>query len=291
VETTSEVQRRLTTAREAARAAGDVLRAQLHQLAAGTLTVETKAENPLDLVSEVDRLAQAAAVKVITREHAPCWIVGEEAVVEVRADGTIVEMLAPGHDAQWNWTRPAQTRYWLIDGLDGTSNYLRGLRPFCAAVAYVEEGQAIAGAVYDPIADELFSAGRGQPGVMNSRPIRVTSATALEGAVVATETFRSFWSAGIDNWPRQLGLRTFGSPIVSMAWVAAGRLDAYLYVDVGRRQRLGPWDVAVGALLVEQAGGIVSGPDGRPLDIWGRGAVVSCSPELHAEIVARLPSS
>jgi myo-inositol-1(or 4)-monophosphatase len=282
-------QRRLDTAVAASRAAGAVLREHLQHLASGTLAIEAKTDDPLNLVSDVDRGSQAAAVQAIAQAFAPAWIVGEEALVQIHPDRTTTELPALGHDEQRRWARPDLASYWLIDGLDGTANYLRGLRPFCAAVAYVENGRLAVSAVYDPFADELFCAVDGEPATLNGLATAVSPTSALEGAVIATETFRPFWSAGIERWPRQLGVRTFGSPITSMAWVAAGRLDAYVYLDLAADQRIGPWDIVPGALLVERAGGMVSSPDGTPLDVWGRGIIAAATPALHAAIRERLP--
>lgn len=182
---------------------------------------------------------------------------------------------------------------WIIDPLDGTTNFAHGLPMFCVALGLEErrgpEESAIVGAVvYAPALDEMFCARLGGGATLNGAPIRVSATDDLLDAVLATgfayvrdETEND----NVDNWRRMVfetrGLRRFGSAAIDLAYVAAGRFDAYW------EMHLQPYDVAAGALLVHEAGGLVSDTEGGDEWLFGR-RVIASNGRLHAAIQERL---
>jgi myo-inositol-1(or 4)-monophosphatase len=155
---------------------------------------------------------------------------------------------------------------WIIDPIDGTTNYSRQLPEFSISIAAVDSEQSIlVGVVYDPMRDELFRAVRGQGAWVNDRPIRVSEVTALADVLFALdwsrdESLRNFILTRLATIaPQVFTLRAIGTAALAQAWVAAGRLDGYLNLS------LSAWDVAAGSLLIQEAGGQVSDSWGQPL--------------------------
>jgi myo-inositol-1(or 4)-monophosphatase len=177
---------------------------------------------------------------------------------------------------------------WIIDPLDGTVNYAHSF-PHCAVSIAIADAQGVqAGVVYDPLRDELFTARRRQPAWCNGVRLAVSGTTELQRALLATG-FPYDRRRNADNNHREFvalnlasqGVRRAGSAALDLAYVASGRLDGYW------EQRLSPWDVAAGALLVECAGGRLSTYDGTPFDGLGP-QVVASNGSLHAAILAEL---
>jgi myo-inositol-1(or 4)-monophosphatase len=222
---------------KAARAGGNILLRHMNRLDA--LTVVEKER--MDYASEVDGLAEAAIVKELKRFNSSYAFLGEEG----GAKGT--------------------NRYtWVIDPLDGTSNYLHGIPHWCVSIALVENGEPLHGVVFDPLRNELFVAIRGSGAVLNDRRIRVTERKDLAGALLITgfpPRERSRIGPHLDCVRELLGeaedVRRTGSAALDLAWVAAGRVDAYFEAGVQ------PWDIAAGALLVREAGGRLCDYRGR----------------------------
>jgi fructose-1,6-bisphosphatase/inositol monophosphatase family enzyme len=194
---------------------------------------------PTDLVSEADTAAEEAIVALLRGERPDDAILGEEGA---SADGG--------------------ARRWLIDGIDGTFNFLSGIPHWCVAVGLEDDGAPAAGAVYDPTADELFLAGPGHPTTLNGRPTAVRTGRTLAQAAVATY-LRADKAA---DRPGALGrlldhaglVRTGGAGSLELAWVAAGRVDAWAQPNVS------DWDWVPGAALVRHAGGAIAVLDGEP---------------------------
>lgn len=163
---------------------------------------------------------------------------------------------------------------WVIDPIDGTSNFSRQQPNFCTSIAAVAAGESLVAAVYDPIRNELFSAAQGQGAYLNERRLESSHITALEEAIVALD-----WAHSPEKRQESLdmlgrfahhvhSMRAIGSAVLALSWVAAGRLDAYLNLS------LKPWDVSAGALLIREAGGRVTDLQNRP---WSpTQATVSC---------------
>jgi myo-inositol-1(or 4)-monophosphatase len=230
----------LATAIEAVVRAGD---AQIERLG-GSLRVDKK--GAIDLVTEMDLEIERAFRAMIGQRFPSHVVLGEE--FEERGD------------------RESTPQYcWVLDPIDGTTNYAHGLPIFCASLALEIEGEAVVGAVYDPNRRELFTAERGRGAWLNGVPLRVSTASALIDSLLVTgfhynihkdsseliELFGEFIS-------RARAVRRLGSAALDLCYVAAGRFDAFW------EQKLQPWDVAAGALIVQEAGGRVTTIDGAP---------------------------
>jgi myo-inositol-1(or 4)-monophosphatase len=231
---------------KAARAAGNVLLRHMYKLDA--LNVVEKER--MDFASEVDELAEKEIIKEFRRSTPDYAILGEES-------GPI----------------GANRFTWVIDPLDGTSNYLRGIPHFCVSIALVENGEPIHGVIFDPLRNELFTASRGSGTVLNEKRVRVADRRDLNGALLFTgfpPRERARAAPQLDCIKTLLteaeDIRRTGSAALDLAYVAAGRADAYFEAGVK------PWDIAAGVLMVREAGGKVSDFHGRstgPMDVRG----------------------
>lgn len=217
---------------KAARAAGNVLLRHMNRLDA--LNVVEK--DRLDYASEVDGLAEAEIVKELKRAMPDCAILGEETGASGRGRQTFV-----------------------IDPLDGTSNYLHGLPHWCVSIALVENGEPQHGVIFDPLRNELFTASKGAGAVLNDKRIRVTERKDLAGTMLITgfpPRERERIGPHLDCLRELMrdaeDVRRTGSAALDLAYVAAGRADAYFEAGVK------PWDIAAGVLLVREAGGRVT---------------------------------
>jgi myo-inositol-1(or 4)-monophosphatase len=174
-----------------------------------------------------------------------------------------------------------EDRRWIVDPLDGTTNFLHGLPHFAISIALEERGSVVAGVVYDPIKDELFAAERGQGAFLNDRRLRVSSREKLDEGLFATGIpFKGI--PGHERFLAELeavmgatsGVRRWGTASLDLAYVAAGRYDGYW------ERSLHPWDVAAGALLVREAGGLVTeiGLRGHTVD---SDSILAVTPKLQ----------
>lgn len=218
--------------------------------------VEEK-EGATDVVTRADREAEAAMLALLRDERPGDGVVGEEGA-----------SVAGG------------ARRWLLDPVDGTLNYARGLPGWCAAVALLDGDAALASAVFDPGAGALYRAQRGAGATLDGAPLRVAGAPALADATVATFVDARRRSpeivAGTEAVLRRVGaLRASGCGSLELAWVAAGRLHAWVQADVE------PWDWHPGALLVAEAGGVARAA--------GRWRVAAATPALADELLGLLP--
>ncbi|HMI69007.1 MAG TPA: inositol monophosphatase family protein [Solirubrobacteraceae bacterium] len=242
-------------AERAVRAGG----AQVLRLAGGALDVERKS-SPADLVSAADRASEAAIVELLAAERPGDAIVGEEGAA---VGGT--------------------SRRWLVDGLDGTINFLRAIPQWCVAVVLEEDGEPLACAVLDPSRDELFSAARGEGSHRDGTRLHVRDGAPLREAVVSSflrdDKLRG--ASAIEAFGPLLGepavLRMGGAGSLELAWLAAGRIDAWAQPTVD------PWDWLPGRLLVEEAGGRAAVLDDAPLR-WH----VAAAPRTFDELAALL---
>ena len=233
----------LNFAIQTARDAGRVLNERL-----GRAKISHKGD--IDLVTEADIAAEQLIVERVRSYHPRHSILSEEAG-ELRMVG--------GGDAEWKW---------IVDPLDGTTNYAHGYPIFCVSIALEHEGRIVLGVVHDPTRDETFAAARGEGATLNGRPVRVSRTDELNRALVCTGF--PYDVRGRDNFARQFSnfilhaqsVRRDGAAALDMAYVACGRFEVF-YED-----GLRPWDVAAGLLLVEEAGGLVTRYDGTPADIY-----------------------
>jgi myo-inositol-1(or 4)-monophosphatase len=252
----------LNIAVRAARNAGNIIvRAMEH---VDRLTITEKAEN--DFVTEVDNAAEQEIIRTIRNAFPSHAILAEESGAQGNTEG----------DNGYQW---------IIDPLDGTTNYLHGFPQFAVSIALKNKQTIEQAVVYDPLRQELFTASRGRGAHLNDRRIRVTSRRGLEGALLGTgfpfkqqqhletylNTFRSLF-------PMTAGIRRAGSAALDLAYVAAGRLDGFW--ELG----LKPWDIAAGALLIEEAGGFISDFSGTQ-DFFETGNVVAANPKIQKAIL------
>lgn len=223
----------------AARRAGGTLIRNLVKLE--KLKVEKKGHN--DYVSEADRAAERAVIDVIQKHYPEHAILAEESGAVGNQDADTV---------------------WIIDPLDGTTNYLHGFPVFAVSIGVKVDGHMAHGVVYDPLRQELFTATRGAGAQLDDHKIRVSGLLELERALVGTgfpfrqadselQPYLSMLGKVVKNTS---GVRRPGAAALDLCYVAAGRLDAFW--ETG----LAPWDLAAGSLIIREAGGIVSGLDG-----------------------------
>ncbi|RMG48671.1 MAG: inositol monophosphatase [Acidobacteria bacterium] len=249
----------MRTACEAVRAGGRALAPFASR--SRDLEVEEKALH--DLVTAADVASERAIVALIRERHPDHAVLGEE---EARA----------GLDTD----RPR----WLVDPLDGTANFVHGYPVWGVSVACTVDGRVVAGAILDPNRGELFAAARGLGARLDGERLRTSGRSSLKGALIATgfpfrrlarlEPFLDTLRAVL---PAAAGVRRAGAASIDLAWVAAGRCDGFW------EEGLGPWDIAAGSLLVEEAGGVVTDFTGgdRFLET---GAVVAGPPGVHREL-------
>jgi myo-inositol-1(or 4)-monophosphatase len=253
------VQPILNTAVKAARRAGKIIVRNFDR--GETLSVGRKGLN--DYVSEVDRAAEAEIIEVLRHAYPGHSILAEESGEHA------------GDDHQW-----------IIDPLDGTTNYLHGVPQCAVSIALRHRGRLEHAVVFDPLRDELFTASAGDGAHLNNRRIRVSRARKLDQSLIATGfPFRSM--EHLDNslramkelLPRTSGIRRPGAAVLDLAYVACGRFDGFW--ETG----LKPWDLAAGCLLIREAGGLVSDLEGGR-DYLESGHVVAGNPHIHPLLLA-----
>ncbi len=229
----------LNTAVKAARKAGSIITRASSDL--DRLTVRRKAHN--DFVSEVDHAAEEAIIRTLREAYPSHAFLGEESGISPKASES--------------------EHLWIIDPLDGTTNFLHGFPQYCVSIALKHKGVLQQAVIYDPNRNELFTATRGAGAFLNDRRIRASATDKLGDALIGTGfPFREF--AHFEEYMRMFsevtrrvaGVRRPGSAALDLAWVAAGRTDGFW--EMG----LSPWDMAAGALLVREAGGMVADFEG-----------------------------
>jgi myo-inositol-1(or 4)-monophosphatase len=229
--------------------------------------LQVSVKGPRNFVTAADHRAEAIVREELARARPDYGFLGEEGGAH------------PGTD---------RTHRWIVDPLDGTTNFLHGIPHFAVAIALERNGTVVAGLVYNPANDEMFVAERGKGAFLNDKRMRVAARQRLADAIVGcglphhgrgdlalarneiAATQRAF-----------AGLRRYGAAALDLAWIAAGRLDAYWERD------LSPWDLAAGALLVREAGGFVTDIDGGDA-ILQKGNVVAGNETMHRELLRLL---
>ena len=255
----------LSVCEAAAREGGQVLRDWQ-----GKFTSREKGAR--DLVTEADWASQEAIRKIVLGAFPDHDFLGEEDSQQVTSQDKAAKL-----------TRKAEFR-WIVDPLDGTANYVHGLSMFAVSIALEQAGEIIAGTVYDPIAEECFSAARGRGATLNGKPIRTSGCERAEQAMVAVS-----FAANVARDSQEIAwfieailhcqsTRRLGSAALNLAYVAAGRMDAYLTTSVQI------WDVAAGMLLVTEAGGTLATLDGSPINFRKPEFLASASSSLHGEL-------
>lgn len=253
----------LNTAVSAARAAGDFI--MRHYQQADQLKVKTKQAS--DFVSEVDRAAEAIIIDRLRNAYPHHAILAEES----------------GEQGD-----PSQGIQWIIDPLDGTTNFLHRFPQFAVSIAARDRGELEIGVVYNPFTQELFTAKRGSGAQLDGRKIRVSQTSKLENSLIGTglpfrreEAIEKYLPLLQEVMLNTAGVRRPGAASLDLAFLAAGRLDGFW--ELG----LKPWDMAAGALLIREAGGAFTDIRGGKADALETGNVLAGNPKIYDQL-ARL---
>jgi myo-inositol-1(or 4)-monophosphatase len=227
--------------------------------------LQVSLKGPANFVSAADHRAEEVLRAELARARPGYGFLGEEGGRQEGAD---------------------KTHCWIVDPLDGTTNFLHGIPQFAISIALERDGTIVAGVVYNPANEELFIAERGKGAFLNDQRLRVAARQRLAEAVVACglphlgrgdlAQFRKEFAVVQE---KVAGIRRFGAAALDLAWVAAGRLDAFW------ERNLSPWDMAAGLLMVREAGGFVSDLDGRD-DIFAKGEIIAGNETMQRDILA-----
>lgn len=249
----------LDVAVAAARAAGEILR----QGFGGRQMIRYK--GTFDLVTAMDEEAERVVTRILRESFPDHGLYAEEGGSHTGAAG--------------------ENARWIIDPLDGTTNYAHGFPFFAVSIALERAGEATIGVVYNPVLEEIFVASRGGGATLNGEPIHVSDTPELTRALLCSgfPYDRSVAPAAVDLWGRftmlTQGMRRTGSAALDLCYVAAGRFDAYY------ERHVFPWDIAAGSLIVAEAGGTVTNYRGDGLDL-DCGEIVASNGLLHATVVS-----
>jgi myo-inositol-1(or 4)-monophosphatase len=251
----------LNIAVKAARRAGDLIVRSIPKL--DSIKIDSKGRN--DFVTDIDRAAEADIIATVRRSYPDHAFLGEES----------------GRSGTGETT-------WIIDPLDGTTNFLHGFPQYAVSIGVEQKGRLQHAVVYDPLRQELFTASRGEGAQVDGRRIRVSSQRTVEGALLGTGLPFRAGDTWVDDYLTMLkslmgkaaGIRRAGSASLDLAYVAAGRLDGFW--EFG----LSPWDTAAGTLLIQEAGGRVGTPAGAEYAL-GRN-IVAGNPKVYEELLAAI---
>lgn len=261
-------------AKEAALAGGALLKARLGKIK----SVDYK--SAYNLVTDVDKASEDLIIATIKATFPQDSFLAEEGGI---THGNT------GKTAGQNQSTPS--RRWIIDPLDGTTNYSHSYPFFCVSIAAEEDGIVTHGVIFNPMSGELFRAIKGQGAFLNDEPIHVSSCTSLDNGLLATgfppDTVNNIYN-NMDSFKHVTnichGVRRDGSAALDLSFVACGRLDGFW------ERKLSAWDVAAGALIVEEAGGKVSNLEGGPLDMMS-GHILASNTKIHQEVVDALATA
>jgi myo-inositol-1(or 4)-monophosphatase len=248
----------LNFAIKAARKAGQIINRASLDL--GQITVSVKQQS--DYVTEVDRAAEAAIISVLREAYPSHAILAEES--------------GSSGDSEYQW---------IIDPLDGTTNFIHGFPQYAVSIGLAHKGVLTQAVVYDPTRNELFTASKGAGAFLNDKRIRVSKCTKLSESLIGTGfPYRMFDHADAymaifkELTRKSAGLRRPGAASLDLAYVACGRLDGFW--EFG----LSPWDMAAGALLITEAGGLVGGLAGEP-DYLAKGNIIAGTPKVFGQLL------
>ena len=255
----------LNTAVKAARRAAAIINRASFDL--DRLVVSEKSPN--DFVTDIDKAAEQSIIDVLHQAYPEHAFLGEESGASANL-----------HDENEN--------VWIIDPLDGTTNFIHGFPQYCVSIALQQRGQITQAVVYDPVHNDLFTATKGAGAYLNDKRLRVTRRDKLADALIGTGfPFREM--SGLEQYiemfrvmtPRCAGLRRPGSAALDLAYVAAGRLDGFF------EKGLKPWDMAAGSLLITESGGIMGTFKGDS-DYLYKGDVLAGTPKIFGQMIALL---
>lgn len=252
----------LNIAVRAARRAGSII----NRAALDGSVLEVKSKQVNDYVTQIDRAAEEAIIEVVHKAYPEHAFIAEESG-------------ATGGAAEYRW---------IIDPLDGTTNFIHGFPQYCVSIAVEHRGALAHAVIYDPVKNELFTASKGRGAFLNDRRMRVSKCTRLHGALIGTGfPFKEL--DRLDLYTKQLrvfmqtaaGVRRAGAAALDLAYVACGRLDGFW--ELG----LSPWDMAAGALLIQEAGGLVGGLSGDS-DYLESGDICASTPKIFTAMLEAL---
>ena len=232
--------------------------------------LQVSLKGPANFVSAADRRAEETLYAELSKARPNYGFLGEEGGIREGTD---------------------KTHTWIVDPLDGTTNFLHGIPQFAISIALEREGAVVAGLVYNPATDELFIAEKGKGTFLNDQRIRVAARKRLVDAVIACglphhgrpqQALAHRETAAVQS--QVAGLRRFGAAALDLAWVAAGRLDAYWERDIS------PWDMAAGLILVREAGGYVTDCDGAD-EMLTKGHVAAGNETIQKELLRALKAA
>jgi len=248
---------------KAARRAGRGLKRDLGEVE----NLQVSLKGPANFVTIADKRAEAAVYSELSKARPGYGFIGEEGGMREGTD---------------------KSHVWIVDPLDGTTNFLHGMPHFAVSIALKREDSIIAGVIYNPANDDLFLAEKGKGAFLNDQRLRVAGRKKLNEAVIGCglpHLGRGSFETSVKEMaalqPRVAGLRRFGAATLDLAWVAAGRFDGYW------ERNLSAWDLAAGMVLVREAGGFVSDFEGGD-DILGTGNIVAGNEHIHRELVTAL---
>jgi myo-inositol-1(or 4)-monophosphatase len=243
---------------EAALHAGEILRQGF-----GTSYAISKKEGRHNLVTEYDHRAEEAILTFVKQNVPDSHFLAEESG-------------ATGKDAKY---------LWIVDPLDGTVNFAHRIPIFCVSIAVETKGKVVCGVIFHPITHELFAAEAGKGAFLNGEPIRVSEQPTFEGTILATgfpynlhENPFHCIDHFVDILRCGIPIRRLGSAAIDLAYTAAGRIGGFF--EVG----LSPWDCAAGKLIVEEAGGKVTGWDGAPFDLRSKAPILATNGKIHSAL-------
>lgn len=254
---------------EAARVAGELIRRFIGR-PEQTLTKSS----PHDFVTEVDKACQEVIFDFLSQMYPDSSFLGEETV-------------APGADAATLAAQEADRRFlWVVDPIDGTLNFIRGLPACAVSIGLVVAGEAVVGVIYDPMRDEMFTGIQGKGAMLNEAPVRVSDVDDLSTALLAsgfpTGAYRGKNAEQIRRFGQHArNVRAFGSAALHLAYVAAGRLDGFWEND------LNAWDLLAGAVLIKAAGGEITDAKGAPYTLETR-HVAATNGRIHRQLLLDL---
>jgi myo-inositol-1(or 4)-monophosphatase len=248
----------LNIAVKAARRAGTIINRATQNL--DLLTVQRKGEH--DYVSEVDKMAEQAIVETLLEAYPDHAILAEEGGAQGKSEYV-----------------------WIIDPLDGTTNFLHGFPQFAVSIGLQHKGVLNQAVIYDPTRNELYTATRGRGAYLNDRRLRVSKQTRLEDALIGTgfpysdfSFMEAYMKMFMELMPKTAGLRRPGAASLDLAYVAAGRYDGFW--EAGLKQ----WDMAAGVLLIQEAGGLVTDFDGGE-NYLATGNVIGGNPKIFSQLL------
>ena len=255
----------LNVAVRAARAAGAII----NRAALDVEAVRISQKQVNDFVTEVDQASEDAIIEALLTAYPSHGILAEES--------------GSTHGNQ------RSDHQWIIDPLDGTTNFIHGFPVYCVSIALAVKGRVEQAVIYDPARNDLFTATRGRGAFMNERRIRVSKRTQLRDSLISTgfpfrkgDDFNGYLRLMGDMMKRTAGLRRPGAAALDLAYVAAGFTDGYF--ETG----LKPWDVAAGSLLVTEAGGLIGNFTGETGNLLEQAEHVAASPRIYAQLVSVL---